>query len=428
MPLPQKRPAGAVPPQSPVRPPLPKEPPMPMRPPVPPQPPYPSPQQPIQRQPHPAAPVPPQPVVPQPVDDNDGMDDMSFDFDDDGFAMSNEPMNPAAPTRIPANQDYLARRQNELSPNARNPFAVPDAKQDDFIPQPPQPVAAYVPPQEDKDEPTIADADNADSNTSSVDDGGKNRKPKKGAKPDRKPSHRKTALTVDNDGNAAMPVGADSGADLGAVSVGLASSVVAFAIILLGLILSIQSENWSIAKYAVLGAVAGLPVLALIAAATALLKKQGSRIAAIVGVVLSVFTLAVGGYAYAQAAPLSENLQKQVSQKIMTAVMGSFAGSMSSSSDKHDGSSSDKDKKYAITQEPTPGVSDEKNSVGSESSSTSSTSSDGNTNADANTDTDADSAQQQSADADTDGNASTDDAATMDLSHPATPTTPSDGK
>lgn len=331
MPLPQnRRPSGATPSKNQVRAPQPS---------------YPAPTSPSR--PRPTA---PRPVAPQqPANGGDGNDDMSFDFNDDGFAMSNEPVNPVAPARTPASPDYMARRQSELSPNARNPFAVPDSKQDGFTPEPPRPVSSSHAQRQEGNAPATAATVGNDSNAGIA--GTSGNKPNPGSpKADEEPEVDEAKPWQTPAGNAGNASGSkkastsvtDLGADLGAVSVGLGSSVVASSIMMLGFFISVQSGNWNVLKYAGFAVLIGLPVLALVAAVVALLKRQGSKIAAIVGIVLSVFTLFTCVYARAEVSSISEKLQKQAS----SAMEGFFGGGMSMTGGTTDGSASDSSSSY----------------------------------------------------------------------------------
>lgn len=271
--------------------------------------------------------------VEEPTDNN-----MSFDFDDDGFEMSSEPVNPAAPMPSPANQAYLDRRKNEMRVNARNPFSVPNAKSDS-IPAPlaaPRPAPSYNPPKEDDDEPTIEDTKSsiapANNDKSAI-------------------TYKQEPTTVDNTvnnvnnydntGTNTNTVNAkDEGADFGAVSIGLASSTILTTIITLGVVIGIQTDNYDIIKYVMAGALICIPLLALVASIIAFTKHHGSKVAAIVGAVLAVFTLGVGGYAYMQSDALANKASNQISQRVQKAMTNAMNSAFSSSGS---GSTSDND-------------------------------------------------------------------------------------
>lgn len=266
---------------------------------------------------------------------------MSFDFDDDGFEMSSEPVNPAAPMQSPANQAYLDRRKNEMRVNARNPFSVPNAKSDS-IPAPlaaPRPAPSYNPPKEDDDEPTIEDTKSsiapANNDKSAITD-----------------KHEPTTFdntvnnvnNYDNTGINTNTVNAkDEGADFGAVSIGLASSTILTTIITLGVVIGIQTDNYDVIKYVMAGALICIPLLALVASIIAFTKHHGSKVAAIVGAVLAVFTLGVGGYAYTQSDALATKASNQISQRVQKAMTNAMNSAFSSSGSSDSGSISDND-------------------------------------------------------------------------------------
>ena len=277
--------------------------------------------------------------VEEPTDNN-----MSFDFDDDGFEMSSEPVNPAAPMPSPANQAYLDRRKNEMRVNARNPFSVPNAKSDS-IPAPlaaPRPAPSYNPPKEDDDEPTIEDTRSSIAPTN-------NDKSAIADKP--KPATFDNTVNnvnnYDNTGTNTNAVNAkDEGADFGAVSIGLASSTILTTIITLGVVIGIQTDNYDIIKYVMAGALICIPLFALVASIIAFTKHHGSKVAAIVGAVLAVLTLGVGGYAYTQSDALANKASNQISQRVqkaMTNAMNSAFSSYGSGSTSDNDSQSDTD-------------------------------------------------------------------------------------
>lgn len=263
------------------------------------------------------------PVEEPTVNDNN----MSFDFDDDGFEMSSEPVNPAAPMPSPANQAYLDRRKNEMRVNARNPFSVPNAKSDS-IPAPlaaPRPAPSYNPPKEDENEPTIEDTNSSIESTNND----------KSAITD-KPEPTTVDNTVNNvnnyDNTGTNIVNAkDEGADFGAVSIGLASSTILTTIITLGVVIGIQTDNYDIIKYVMAGALICIPLLALVASIIAFTKHHGSKVAAIVGAVLAVLTLCVGGYAGMQSDALATKASNQISQRVQKAMTNAMNSAFSSS-------------------------------------------------------------------------------------------------
>lgn len=274
------------------------------------------------------------PVEEPTVNDNN----MSFDFDDDGFEMSNEPVNPAAPMPSPANQAYLDRRKNEMRVNARNPFSVPNAKSDS-IPAPlaaPRPAPSYNPPKEDDDEPTIEDTKSSITPTNN-DKSAITNKPE----PTTVDNTVNSVNNYDNTGTNTNAVNAkDEGADFGAVSIGLASSTILTTIITLGVVIGIQTDNYDIIKYVMAGALICIPLLALVASIIAFTKHHGSKVAAIVGAVLAVFTLGVGGYAYMQSDALANKASNQISQRVQKAMTNAMNSAFSSSGS---GSTSDND-------------------------------------------------------------------------------------
>lgn len=275
----------------------------------------------------------PAPVEEPTVNDNN----MSFDFDDDGFEMSSEPVNPAAPMPSPANQAYLDRRKNEMRVNARNPFSVPNAKSDS-IPAPlaaPRPAPSYNPPKEDENEPTIKDTKSSIAPTGND----------KSAITD-KPEPTTVDNTVNNvnnyDSTGTNIVNAkDEGADFGAVSIGLASSTILTTIITLGVVIGIQTDNYDIIKYVMAGALICIPLLALVASIIAFTKHHGSKVAAIVGAVLAVLTLCVGGYAGMQSDALATKASNQISQRVQKAMTNAMNSAFSSSGSSDSGSISD---------------------------------------------------------------------------------------
>lgn len=275
----------------------------------------------------------PAPVEEPTVNDNN----MSFDFDDDGFEMSSEPVNPAAPMPSPANQAYLDRRKNEMRVNARNPFSVPNAKSDS-IPAPlaaPRPAPSYNPPKEDENEPTIEDTNSSIAPTGND----------KSAITD-KPEPTTVDNTVNNvnnyDSTGTNIVNAkDEGADFGAVSIGLASSTILTTIITLGVVIGIQTDNYDIIKYVMAGALICIPLLALVASIIAFTKHHGSKVAAIVGAVLAVLTLCVGGYAGMQSDALATKASNQISQRVQKAMTNAMNSAFSSSGSSDSGSISD---------------------------------------------------------------------------------------
>lgn len=275
------------------------------------------------------------PVEEPTVNDNN----MSFDFDDDGFEMSSEPVNPAAPMPSPANQAYLDRRKNEMRVNARNPFSVPNAKSDS-IPAPlaaPRPAPSYNPPKEDDDEPTIEDTRSSIAPTN-------NDKSAIADKPE-PATFDNTVNNVnnyDNTGTNTNTVNAkDEGADFGAVSIGLASSTILTTIITLGVVIGIQTDNYDIIKYVMAGALICIPLLALVASIIAFTKHHGSKVAAIVGAVLAVLTLGVGGYAGMQSDALATKASNQISQRVQKAMTNAMNSAFSSSGSSDSGSISD---------------------------------------------------------------------------------------
>lgn len=267
----------------------------------------------------------PAPVEKPTVNDNN----MSFDFDDDGFEMSSEPVNPAAPMPSPANQAYLDRRKNEMRVNARNPFSVPNAKSDS-IPAPlaaPRPAPSYNPPKEDENEPTIKDTKSSIAPTGN-DKSAITDKPE----PTTVDNTLNNVNNYDNTGINTNTVNTkDEGADFGAVSIGLASSTILTTIITLGAIIGIQTDNYDIIKYVMAGALICIPLLALVASIIAFTKHHGSKVAAIVGAVLAVLTLVVGGYAGMQSDALATKASNQISQRVQKAMTNAMNSAFSSS-------------------------------------------------------------------------------------------------
>ena len=148
-----------------------------------------------------------------------------------------------------------------------------------------------------------------------------------------------TINNVNNDANAVNTK--DKGADFGAISIGLASSTILITIITLSAVIGIKSNNYNIIKYAVSEALILIPLLALIASLIAFTKHHGSKIAAIVGAVLAVFTLGVNCYAYMQADTLKTIVSKQISQNVQKAMTGAFSASSNNDSTYSFGSTDD---------------------------------------------------------------------------------------
>lgn len=264
--------------------------------------------------------VPPQQPVPAPQN-------LSFDFPDDeqGFTMDDTPT-PQQPVPMQAEQAYTTRRNQELYPDAsRNPFAVPMQAPANNVGMPqapgqrvPRPSQPFTPPVEDASSKAVPQApETKPQGQAPVDNVNIVDIPAAPPQPKTETVKKAVKPAVNNAGNVNKEDAPAGGADFGAVSVGLGAASFAVLGIVFGFIYGVTSGNWGATKVIIGGLLLVMALLGLVFAVFGLTKKGASKIASIVGIILSVLSLGVVGYAYYQA-PVIESSFKQQAQSYLT--------------------------------------------------------------------------------------------------------------